>query len=108
MTFLGKSGTIASRIINASYKCTLFNGGFKLDQDNQVLRQKLEKMAREGGARLFGVADLRPARDYLADIYGPDLIHLERGVVMAIPFPVGVINQLQDQSPLLRQPSKRS
>jgi epoxyqueuosine reductase len=63
---------------------------------DRALRVELEQMAKMGGARLFGVADLRPVKDYIEEIYGPDLLHYERGVVMAIPYPVTVVNQLNE------------
>lgn len=65
-------------------------------ENGDALRLEIEKMAKAGGARLFGVADLVPARDFIKETYGPDLIHLERAVVMAIPYPVGVVNQLKE------------
>lgn len=62
----------------------------------EVLRKELEKLAREWGAHLFGVADLQPAKTYIENIFGAELLHLDRAVVMGVPFPAAVINQLED------------
>lgn len=66
-----------------------------MTEKGDILRLEIENIAKAGGARFFGVADLKPARDYIEEYYGPELLHLERAVVMAIPYPVAVVNQLQ-------------
>lgn len=60
------------------------------------LKEQLRELALRWGANLFGVADLRPARDYIEDIYGDELLHLDKAVVMAVFYPVGVVNQLEE------------
>lgn len=67
-----------------------------MQKEVQELRQELEGLARQWGASLFGIADLTPVKEYIEEIYGTDLVHLDRAVVMAIPYPVAVVNQLKD------------
>ncbi len=59
-------------------------------------KEELRSMALEWGADLFGVADLTLERDYIEEIYGEELSHLNRGVVAAVFFPAPVINQLKE------------
>jgi epoxyqueuosine reductase QueG len=74
---------------------TILIGGLALKEEAQVLREELERKAREWGASLFGVADLSSAKAYIEEVFGDELLHLDRAVVMAVPYPAAVVNQLQ-------------
>jgi len=91
VTILKKKRIFLITNINYFYKERLWLG-----QNGEALRLEIEKIGRADGARLFGVADLVPARDYIEEIYGPELIHLEKAVVMALPYPVDIVNQLKE------------
>lgn len=67
-----------------------------MQKEGQELAQDLEQLARQWGASLFGIADLTPAKAYIEEVYGTDLLHLDRALVMAVPFPAAVVDQLQD------------
>lgn len=64
--------------------------------EDRRLKDKLRELARGWGADLFGVADLSPATEYIEEIYGDELAHLPRAVVMAVFYPVAVVNQLRE------------
>ncbi|MDS1030571.1 4Fe-4S double cluster binding domain-containing protein [Bacillota bacterium LX-D] len=70
-------------------------GGVYLIMEGEALRERLQNLVQERGASLFGVADLSTVKDYIADIYGEDLLHLDRAVVLGMPYPRGVVNQLE-------------
>ncbi|MEW6663308.1 MAG: epoxyqueuosine reductase [Bacillota bacterium] len=60
------------------------------------LKSQLAELAKRRGADLFGVADLIPVKPYIEETFGDELIHFPRAVVMALFYPVGIINQLAE------------
>jgi epoxyqueuosine reductase QueG len=60
------------------------------------LKSQLVGLAKRRGADLFGVADLTPAKPYIEETFGEELLHFPRAVVMALFYPVGIVNQLAE------------
>lgn len=59
-----------------------------------TLRNSLLEISKGNGATLFGVANLLPYRDYIEEVYGPALLHLDKAISIGIPYPKEVVNQL--------------
>ena len=56
-----------------------------MDSEKKVLTRELEEVARQKGADLFGVADLAPARDFIASQGNPLVGQFPRAVSMGMP-----------------------
>ncbi len=62
----------------------------------ETLRGKLKEISEKNGATLFGVANLLPYREYICEVYGNSLLHLDKAVSIGIQYPKDVVNQLLD------------
>jgi epoxyqueuosine reductase len=60
----------------------------------ETLRTRLKEISEKNGATLFGVANLLPYRDYISEVYGDSLLHLDKAVSIGIQYPRDVVNQL--------------
>ncbi len=56
----------------------------------------LEQIARDGGATLYGVADLTGSKEYIEETFGDALSGYPRAIVLGIAYPAEVVNQLVD------------
>lgn len=55
---------------------------------------RLKDISEKNGATLFGVANLLPYREYINEVYGSSLLHLDKAVSIGIQYPKDVVNQL--------------
>jgi len=62
----------------------------------ETLRERLKEISEKNGATLFGVANLLPYREYIREVYGNSLLHLDKAVSIGIQYPKDVVNQLLD------------
>lgn len=60
----------------------------------ETLRMRLKDISEKNGATLFGVANLLPYREYINEVYGNSLLHLDKAVSIGIQYPKDVVNQL--------------
>lgn len=60
----------------------------------ETLRTRLKEISEKNGATLFGVANLLPYREYINEVYGNSLLHLDKAVSIGIQYPKDVVNQL--------------
>jgi epoxyqueuosine reductase QueG len=60
----------------------------------ETLRTRLKEISEKNGATLFGVANLLPYREYINEVYGDSLLHLDKAVSIGIQYPKDVVNQL--------------
>jgi epoxyqueuosine reductase len=59
-----------------------------------AIQKKVEKKARDMGARFFGAADLGPARDFITSQGGGFLAEFPRAVSLGITLHDGIVDQL--------------
>ncbi|MDH3808574.1 MAG: hypothetical protein OES29_08085 [Desulfuromonadales bacterium] len=59
-----------------------------------LLREELQRRARDMGARSFGIADLTPARDAIVAQGGEILAGFERALSVGIGLGDGIVDQL--------------
>lgn len=62
----------------------------------EILRDVLKNISEKNGATLFGVANLLPYRQYIEEVYGKQLLHLDKAISIGIQYPKEVVNQLLD------------
>lgn len=60
----------------------------------ETLKMRLKEISEKNGATLFGVANLLPYREYINEVYGNSLLHLDKAVSIGIQYPKDVVNQL--------------
>lgn len=68
----------------------------KIGDKLREFKENLEKLVKSWGADLFGVADLKPAKEYIAENFGESLLHFSKAVVLAVYFPAEVVNELAE------------
>lgn len=64
--------------------------------DFEELRSDVEKISKENGATLFGVANLLPYKGYIEEVYGTKLLKYPFAISIGIPYPKEVVNELID------------
>lgn len=62
----------------------------------KTLRQDCEILGIKNGATLFGVANLLPVHDYIKENYDPRYLDLDKAIVLGVPYPKEIINELAD------------
>ncbi len=62
----------------------------------ELLRDVLKNISEKNGATLFGVANLLPYKKYIEEVYGKELLHLDKAISIGIQYPKDVVNQLLD------------
>jgi epoxyqueuosine reductase len=69
------------------------DAGYELEMEK--LKEELRGLALQQEIKIFGVANFTPVRDFIHETYGDELIHLHHGVMLGVPYPISVINQLE-------------